>query len=81
MISIEEIIAILVMLPIGVFFFLMTNWIYDGVDMKNFCNSILPLDTFENYTKNKLENEYCYRHVTAYGYQDRYFDIPPRDYK
>lgn len=70
------ILIVVVMIP----FLFMANWMSDGTDRKHFCNSILPLDTFENYSKNKLENEYCYKHTESYGYEDRYFDIPPRDF-
>lgn len=67
---------------LGLFLFFNYNWIEDTTDRQNFCNSILPIEGFNNYQKNKLENEYCYSHINEYPqYEDRYFNIPPREYK
>jgi hypothetical protein len=72
---------IIILCTLGSLMLISINLINDGLDRQQFCNSILPIDTFENYQKNKLENEYCYKHVESYNYEDRYFDIPPREYK
>lgn len=72
------------LLIMGMFILLgliMINWSLDQNDRMNFCNSILPIEGYENYTKNTLENKYCYSHINIYNYTDRYFDIPPRNFK